>query len=243
MRVASEVLPHPLLAHGIAAPRRVLCSSSLGRISYYEAHGASGLPVLLLHDVEPLGSVSSLRALFDELRIERPVIAPDLLGHGFSQRRGSGPFTREEHVRFVDVLLEDVSRRYGATVDVVAVGTTAEIAATAIARSSRHVRSLVLIAPPGLDPEPRIVTRLRALFAREAAALRDPNVAETYDALRVPTFYVHGDGVGGVTADPLHAFWRRLAVKPELRLIRGGKSETGDEEHERRQRGSERAEG
>lgn len=220
--VANEVLPHPILAHAIAAPRRVLCSSSLGRISYYEDAGASGLPILLLHDVAPPGSASALRAIFDELRRDRAVVAPDLLGHGFSQRRGRAPFTRDEHVRFVEEVLEDMSRRYGATVDVVAVGTTSEIAAQAIVRSSRHVRSLVVVGPPGLEPSPWLVGRLRSLLARGAQSLRDPNPGEIYDALRVPTFYVH-EGVPGLSADALRAFWKTLAVKPELRLIRGGK--------------------
>jgi pimeloyl-ACP methyl ester carboxylesterase len=248
--VANEVLPHPIIAHAIAAPRRVLCSSSVGRISYYEDAGASGLPILLLHDVAPPGSASALRALFEDLRGERAIVAPDLLGHGFSQRRGRLPFTREEHVRFVEEMLADVSRRYGATVDVVAVGTTAEIAARAIVRSSRHVRSLVMIAPTGFETVSRITGRLLSYVARRTA-LRDPNVAtDVYDALRVPTCFVHerGEGVragidlliaghasfrrseacidrGDEMGDVLRAFWRTLAVKPELRLIRGEKSE------------------
>jgi pimeloyl-ACP methyl ester carboxylesterase len=250
--VANEVLPHPIVAHAIAAPRRVLCSSSLGRISYYEDSGASGLPVLLLHDVAIPGSASALRAVFDELRRDRSVVVPDLLGHGFSQRRGKMPFSREEHIRFVEEMLDDVSRRYGATIDVVAVGTTCEITAAAIVRSSRQVRSLVMVGPSGFDPGgPWLPRRLRATLARGAERLRDPNVvAEVYDALRVPTCFVYdGDErvrsqvgllVAGrasfrheqtsldrpdAMADALGAFWRTLAVKPELRLIRGEKPE------------------
>lgn len=238
--VASEVLPHPIIAHGIAAPRRVYCSSSLGRISYYEDAGASGLPVLLLHDVATPGSASAFRALFDELRGERPLVVADLLGHGFSQRR-KHPYARAEHERFFEELLKDVSRRYGATVDVVAVGTTCEIAAASIVRSSRHVRSLVMIAPTGFDSAPWLVARLRGLVARAARAvrsgveLRDPNVvAEVYDALRIPTCFLHREAEAfapphvdrpSQTADALRAFWRTLAVKPELRLIRGEKPE------------------
>jgi pimeloyl-ACP methyl ester carboxylesterase len=258
--LASELLPHPILAHGFAAPRRVYCSSSLGRISYYEDAAASGLPLLLLHDVATPGvSASAFRALFEELRGERPIVVPDLLGHGFSQR-GKRPFGRADHERFFEEVLGDVSRRYGATVDVVAVGTTSEIAAASIVRSSRHVRSLVLIAPTGLDAAaPWLVKRVRALVARHLLDLRDPLVAENaYDALRVPTLFVHGDAfdvpradlaalsqghasfrqseVHGAriaphvdrpreTADALRAFWRGLAMKPELRLIRGEKTE------------------
>lgn len=258
--LAGEVLPHPIIAHAIAAPRRVLCSSSLGRISYYEDAGASGLPVVLLHDVAVAGSASSFRALFDHLRGERPIVVPDLLGHGFSQRSPRTPFTRDDHVRFVEEVLADVSRRYGATVDVVAVGTTCEMAASSIVRSARHVRSLAMISPTGFETGGRIASGLRALLARGRPALRDPDVvAEVYDALRVPTCFVHGDASPVVpraqidllssghpsfrrseirgariaphvdhpdaTAEALRAFWRTLAVKPELRLIRGEKPE------------------
>lgn len=219
--VANEVLPHPIRTHSIAAPRRVYPSSSLGRISYYEDAGGAGLPVLLLHDVAIPGSATALRGLFEQLRGERPLVVPDLLGHGFSQHGRKPAFTREEHVRSIEELLEDVARRHGATVDVVAVGTSCEIAATAIVRSSRHVRSLALIAPPGLEREPWLVRRAKDLLARAARSLRDPNAADTFDALRVPAFYVHGEA----SAETLHGFWRTLRVKPELRLIRGEKTE------------------
>lgn len=258
--LASEVLPHPILAHAIAAPRRVLCSSSLGRISYYEDAGRSGLPVLLLHDVATPGSASAFRALFDVLRGDRPLVVPDLLGHGFSQRRKRS-FEREEHVASVEEMLADVARRYGATVDVVAVGTTCEIAARALVRSPRHARSLVMVSPTGFQGSSWLVRRLRRLVARGADEVRDADVAsEVYDALRVPTCFVHGDEDGrdapraqidllaaghprfrrseihggrsaphverpSETADALRAFWRSLAVKPELRLIRGDKFE------------------
>jgi pimeloyl-ACP methyl ester carboxylesterase len=264
-RVASEALPHPIVAQAISAPRRVHCSSSLGRISYYEDAGVPGLPALLLHDVATPGSAFAFRALFDELRRDRPVVAPDLLGHGYSPRRKPA-FTRAEHVRFVEEVLADVAKRFGMTVDVVAVGTTCEVAAEAIVRSSRRVRSLVMISPTGFVSGPWLATRLRALLARATragAGLRDPNVAaEVYDALRVPTCFVHGDAfdvprleldvlaaghpsfrhseIHGArtaphverpaeTVDTLRAFWRTLAVKPELRLVRGQKSERGDQ--------------
>lgn len=257
---ASALLHHPVFPHAIAAPRRVFCSSSLGRISYYEDGAASGLPVVLLHDVG--APANGLGALFEELRGERPLVVPDLPGHGFSQRRKT-PLTRDEYVRFVEDVVVDVSRRYGATIDVVAIGTTSEFTAEAVVRSSRHVRSLTLIAPTGFETASWLVRRRQALLSRATfgwtAALNDPNVvAGVYDALRVPTCFLHGtetsvpraeiDLLGGghttfrrseilgahgaphveradATADALRAFWRTLSVKPELRLIRGEKSE------------------
>lgn len=304
---AGRVFGHPVLPHAIAAPRRVLAGASSGRISYYEDDGASGLPVVLLHGLGPLGSAYELRALFDALRADRPVVAPDLLGYGFSERR-SEPYARDEYVRFVEELVADVSRRYGASVDVVAVGLTAEIAASVAARSSRYIRSLALISAAGLSPEPRVVAlgrsllaqpwlgavahrasssraALHALLARRShlpvddafvrhasAAARQPRArgaivsalsgalaaeSSVYEDVRVPTCFVHGEADrvprGAIdrlasaseriakaeirraramphlerpvdTAEALRAFWRTLAIKPQLRLIRGEKT-------------------
>lgn len=306
---AGRVLTHPVLPHAIAAPRRVT-STTLGRISYYEDDGASGLPVLLLHDVSVAGSAFELRGLFDALRADRPVLAPDLPGYGFSERRGV-PYAREDYVRFVDELVTEMSRRYGATVDIVCVGTAGELAARAIVRSARHVRSLAIIGPTGFGAERwaartlrralggaligrlahRLTSSAPALrmrisrrsngplaeglvrYARVAAqqprassaavaalsgALSDPRIAEdVYDALRVPVCFLHGSEAGlpreevdllvaghdawrrselrGAremphverpveTAEALRAFFRTLAVKPELRVIRGERS-------------------
>lgn len=310
---ARHVLTHPVLPHAIAAPRRVLSSTSAGRISYYEDDGASGLPVVLLHDLGPAGSAYALRALFDSLRVDRPVIAPDLPGYGFSERRAAG-FSREDYVRFVEEVVVDVSRRYGATVDIVAIGATGEIAASAVVHSSRHVRSLSLVSPTGFGRASRLVSRLSplrriagrrvvgpvvhracasrlalrmtlsrrsqgaldeglvryasaaalqprarpAILAAVSGALAAPDVvASVYDALRVPTCFLHGSEAGvsraeidlliagherfrrseirgaramphvervAETAEALRVFWRGLAVKPQLRVIRGERS-------------------
>lgn len=310
---AHNVLAHPVLPHAIAAPRRVLSSASMPRISYYEDDGASGLPVVLLHDLGPTGSSYALRGLFDALRVDRPVIAPDLPGYGFSERPIGG-WARDEYVHFVEELVADVSRRYGATVDIVAAGAAGEIAASAVVRSSRHVRSLTLISPTGFGAAPRLVSRLRRLrrvagrplvgpvvcracssraalrlslsrrsrgaldeglvrYARAAAlqprsraailaavsgSLSTPDVVSSvYDAVRVPMCFVHGSdaalsrsdvdrlvtehdnfrrseirGSRGMphverpyeTAEALRVFWHGLAVKPQLRLIRGERS-------------------
>lgn len=307
---ARQVFAHPVLPHAIAAPRRVLSATSVGRISYYEDDGASGLPVVLLHDVGPAGSAYALRGLFDALRADRPVIAPDLPGYGFSERRG-GRWIRDDYVAFVGELVADVSRRYGATVDIVAIGAAGEIAASAVVCSSRHVRSLTLIAPTGFGRAARVASRLSrlrrvtarpvvggvvhracasrlalrmtlsrrsqgavddglvrytraaalqpraraAILAAVSGALSAPDVvASVYATVRVPTCFVHGSEASvprseldslvaghdafrrveirgaramphverpAETAGALRVFWRGLAVKPQLRLIRG----------------------
>ncbi|AKV02388.1 putative alpha/beta hydrolase [Labilithrix luteola] len=164
---AGRVLAHPVLPHAIAAPRRVL-ASSVGRISYYEDDGASGPPLVLLHGAAPTSSAYEVRGLFEAFRSERPVLAFDLPGYGFSEKR-SEPFTREQYVHFIEDILADVSRRYGSTVDVIAIGLTGELAGRAVQRKARLVRSLSVIAPTGFDGPPSL-TRAALVHARELAA-------------------------------------------------------------------------
>jgi pimeloyl-ACP methyl ester carboxylesterase len=319
--LASRVLTHPVLPHAIAAPRRMLTSKEAGRISYYEDDSASGLPLVLLHGLGPAGSAYEVRGLFDALRAERPVVAVDLPGFGFSERRDTAP-SRDSYVAFVEELLTDVSRRYGASVDVVAIGVTGELVARAVLGAPRLVRSLALVAPTGFGlgsrasrvfasrlgasisealrsritsrvahaamaskpvlrariahatggrVDPALVSYVhaaahqpRARFAPLAAfcgALSDPFVVgDVYDELRVPVLFVHGEepdlavkeldalvtrhacfrrarvfGSGKAphldraidTADRLRAFHRSLAVRPQLRLIRGERTLRG----------------
>lgn len=163
---AGRVLAHPVLPHAIAAPRRVL-ASSVGRISYYEDDGASGPPLVLLHGAAATSSAYELRGLFEAFRGERPVLAFDLPGYGFSEKRE--PYTREQYVHFVEDILADVSRRYGSTVDVIAIGVTGELAGRAVQRKARLVRSLSVIAPTGFDA-PSSLTRMALAQARGLAA-------------------------------------------------------------------------
>ncbi len=148
--VASRLLTHPVLPHAIAASRRVFTSKEAGRVSYYEDDSASGPPVILLHDLGIVGTAFAMRGLFEAFRGARPVVAVDMPGFGFSERRDR-PLSRTAYVRFLEELLSDVSRRYGASVDVVAAGIAADLAASAALSTSRVLRSLVLLSPSGLD--------------------------------------------------------------------------------------------
>jgi pimeloyl-ACP methyl ester carboxylesterase len=119
-------------------------------MNYYENADASGVPLVLFHGASETSSTYELRDLFDAFRSERPVIACDLPGYGFSERRKE-PYARDDYVRFVEEMLEDVARRYESTVDVVAVGLSGELAGRAVLHRARLVRSLTLIAPTGFE--------------------------------------------------------------------------------------------
>ena len=124
----------------------------------------------MLHDASALGSAYEMRGLFEAFRGERPVIAVDLPGFGFSERP-SLPLTRLAGTTLVEELVADVSRRYGASVDVVAVGIAGELAARAALTASRNVRSLTLVSPTGFMMG-------RAALGRPRAALPGRRVSQ-----------------------------------------------------------------
>jgi len=217
----------------IAAPRR-LFAASVGPTSYYEDSCASGLPVVLLHDVDPAGSASDVRVLFDGVRAGRPVLAIDLPGHGFSRR--TTRCHRDDYVRWIGEVLTDVARRFGAVPDVVAVGTTGELAARALAGAPRLARSLAIVAPTGFgEPAPahRGLGLGRAAFAVARhpgagwVALGDPRiVTDVYATLHVPTCFVHGEASTSVAMaiDMLvmrHPGFRRAAIAGTRKLPHG----------------------
>lgn len=150
--VAERVLAPSMVHHAIPASRTVFASRSAGRVSKYEDATGEGAPLLLLHDLGPLGTAYELRALFEAFRGTRPVIVPDLPGYGFSERPARA-HAAETYVAFVCEIAADIARRYGGAVDVVAVGQMAPIATRAALPAKRFVRSLTLLGPR--EPEDR----------------------------------------------------------------------------------------
>jgi pimeloyl-ACP methyl ester carboxylesterase len=251
----------------IAAPRRILTTDATGDVSYYEDDAASGPPVVLVHDLESGAGASDLGVLFDALRGGRAVVAVDLPGFGYSTTPKS-PWAREPYVRALEEVLADVSRRYGATVDVAGVGLGAEISARAVQRCPRIARSLALVAPTGFGRVAAVArsmghgvhtlaVRLLGALGATSSAIADPWISgDVYGDLAPPVLFAHGDegadlasridaitakyprytrqpipGAGATpqrthpleTAAVLTTFWRSLAVRPQLRLIPGGR--------------------
>lgn len=62
----------------------------IGRVGYYVDAHTRGRPIVLVHAIHPAASAFDVKPLFDALRGERPVYAPDLPGFGTSDR---GPNT------------------------------------------------------------------------------------------------------------------------------------------------------
>ncbi|MCL2726461.1 MAG: alpha/beta fold hydrolase [Polyangiaceae bacterium] len=186
----------PTLSRAIAARHRHF-ASTLGRMSYYENEGVSGIPLMLFHGASETSSAYELRGLFEAFQSERPVIACDLPGFGFSERRAK-PYARDDYVNFVEEMLEDVSRRYGSTVDIVAVGLAGELVGRAVIHRACFVRSIALVAPTGFAQTSRfgrmVLFGARKLANKAPGLLADPAVVEqVYDALPVPARFIHGD--------------------------------------------------
>src|SRR5688500_10817894 len=73
------------LRPALDASRRTILNARAGCVSCYEDTSGSGTPVLLLHSINAAASAYEMRPLFEALRGERPVFAPDLPGFGLSE--------------------------------------------------------------------------------------------------------------------------------------------------------------
>ncbi|MFM2041671.1 MAG: hypothetical protein RLY86_247 [Pseudomonadota bacterium] len=147
----------PGLAPALDSARREITGRA-GRLSYYTAgpdrdrgEGAPADPVLLLHSINAAASAYEVRPIFQFLRGERPVYAPDLPGYGFSDR-SDRYYDRDLFVAAVHDMLDLVRAEHpGRKVDVLALSLTAEFAARAIASRQDEVGRLVLVTPTGFD--------------------------------------------------------------------------------------------
>lgn len=118
---------------------------SAGRVLCYHRPG-TGRPLLLLHSMNAAPSAFEVSPFFTQLRLDRPLYAPDLPGFGRSERRDRA--YKPEF--FATVLLEMIDAIGEAPVDVVALSTTGEFAARAALEAPEKISSLVLVSPTGL---------------------------------------------------------------------------------------------
>ena len=149
-------------------PRRL--SSSIQQIASGQIHVRSnrdgdGHPVVVLHDVG--GSSRGLDALLGGLIGLRPVFAPDLPGHGYSDpaQAGEGPLID----RLAKAIGELISALELKSVDLIAVGDSAAIALALAATNSSLVANLTL-CNISFVPADRV-----AEFERESTPSLAPN--------------------------------------------------------------------
>ncbi len=136
------------LPAAVDAPRETFDSLSAGTVSYYIDRRGTGRPLVLIHSINAAASAYEMKPFFEHYRGARPVIAVDLPGFGFSDRR--------DHVYspalYTTVIMELLERVAGADVpaDVVALSLSAEFAARAARDRPDLFHTLTVVSPTGL---------------------------------------------------------------------------------------------
>lgn len=136
------------LSDAIPAERRAFSSDTVGELSYYVDDQTAGRPLVLIHSVNAAASAYEMRPLFEHYRAQRPVIALDLPGYGFSER-GRRAYTPQLFEEAILDLLTQVEE----AADVVALSLGCEFAARAALAEPEQFHSLTLISPSGFNPE------------------------------------------------------------------------------------------
>jgi pimeloyl-ACP methyl ester carboxylesterase len=139
---------HLPLPPALAGERRVF-GGRAGQLSAYLNGPPRAPPLLLIHSINAAASAYEVKPIYDRLAGERRVIAPDLPGFGFSDRR-----PRDYSIRLYTDAVHDaldlVAEECGAQpVDVLAVSLASEFAARAITETPARARTLTLVTPTG----------------------------------------------------------------------------------------------
>ena len=138
------------LPPALAGDRRVF-DGRAGRLSAYLDGPAGTPPLLLIHSVNAAASAYEVKPIYDRLRRERRVVAIDLPGFGFADRRARD-YTLRLYANAVHDALDLVAEDSGARpVDIVALSLAGEFAARAITEAPGRVRTLTLVTPTGFS--------------------------------------------------------------------------------------------
>ncbi|HYN77292.1 MAG TPA: alpha/beta fold hydrolase, partial [Lamprocystis sp. (in: g-proteobacteria)] len=135
------------LPDALDAPRARIRIPEFGQLSYYSAGPGQGRPLVLIHSINAAPSAYEMKPLFDRYHTERPVLAPDLPGFGFSDRPDI-PYNPDV---FVKALVEFLRRVVVQPADLVGLSLGCEFAARVAAEVPELVNSLVLISPTGFS--------------------------------------------------------------------------------------------
>jgi pimeloyl-ACP methyl ester carboxylesterase len=118
-----------------------------GDVFYKEAgEGRDGAPIVFVHGVGAGASSFIWRRNFDELARDFRVLAPDLLGFGFSDKPATVPYSADLYVELLTDFLREVA---GGGAHLVASSLGAAYCVHVAYERPELVRSLVLVAPTG----------------------------------------------------------------------------------------------
>lgn len=164
------------LAPALPGERRVTRRRS-GPLSYYVS--GSGPPLLLIHSVNAAASAYEVRPLFEALRAEHRVYAPDLPGFGFSDR-SKRSYRLPLYVAALHDMLDEIAAESGSgALDALALSLSGEFLARAAMERPDAFRSLALVTPTGFE---------RGSNARRGPNGRSREVPGLHSALSVPVW-------------------------------------------------------
>jgi pimeloyl-ACP methyl ester carboxylesterase len=136
------------LPHAVEASANEI-DSSAGKLFIYEDLRGDGAPAVLVHGLDFAASSYEMRPLFMGLAGSRPVVTFDLPGFGLSSH-DPRLYDRDLYIDAITTVLDRCLERHRVAADLVALGKSAELAATVALRRPELVRSLVLLCPTGL---------------------------------------------------------------------------------------------
>lgn len=139
-----EGAPCPDLPSGDGDARSYV-KTSAGPLHIQARHEADGRPILLLHDLA--GSAAGFESLIDGIGAMRPIIAPDLPGHGDSLVEAG------DLGAMAEILAELIDVAGASTIDVVGIGSSAALAALLKTKRPDSIGNIAYLAshPVGVD--------------------------------------------------------------------------------------------
>lgn len=163
----------PALTAALSGERK-LVDGLAGALSYYVAGAyyvaGRGRPLLLVHSINAAASAYEVRPIFEAMRTERRVYAPDLPGFGFSDR-SRRHYRIDLYVDAIIDMLDIIEEDCGPEpVDVLALSLSSEFVAQVAVRRPERFNSLVLVTPTGFGQIPSIA-RGRSDGSREIPGL------------------------------------------------------------------------
>lgn len=165
----------PDLPHAVSGERREI-DGRAGRLSYYV--DGEGPPLLLIHSINATASAFEVRPIYEDLRRDHRVFAPDLPGFGFSDR-SNRRYDPALYTAALFDMLEVIAADHGADgpVDALALSLSSEFLARAASQEPARFRRLVLVTPTGFD---------RRSTRRRGAPGETREMAWLYSALEGP---------------------------------------------------------
>jgi pimeloyl-ACP methyl ester carboxylesterase len=121
-----------------------------GPLAYYVA--GDGPPLLLIHSINAAASAFEVRPIFEDLKRDRRVFAPDLPGFGASDRsdrRYDPALYTAAVLDMLDAIAADQGR--AGPIDALAISLSSEFLARAASQEPRRFRRLVMVTPTGFD--------------------------------------------------------------------------------------------